>query len=694
MMAKLAAARAAEHKKREEQLIIDEAERKAEEERKRKEKEEEERIRQEEKQKEIEVARAEYLRRKAEGDFLSEKEKLKRAKDEQARQELLKQIKSQESAAANRKDNKKEHYKKKKKPVKVEAEEAKDVPEESKTEHEEKKEEKEEEEQVDVDWEELAENTDRIDAIIKPKLSMDLTEITTDNLSNTEGNEAKESEVKEEETKEEPTKLPEKAPEKAPEKEAPKKQPAPKKESKEERKKVEVRAPILCVLGHVDTGKTKILDKIRKTKVQEGEVGGITQQIGATLFPRETLEEHANSIKGILDVKIKIPGFLVIDTPGHESFSNLRNRGSTLCDFAILIVDIMHGLENQTVESLNILKKYKIPFVVALNKIDRCYDWKGIEYASSKASYERNTQCQQQFNTLMNKVILQFAEQEVNACLYWKNDDPESFVSMVPTSAITGEGIPDLLTYTVKRIQETLARKIIYQPKLVCTVMEVKVLEGYGVTCDVILVTGELHVNDMIILSGFEGPIVATVRALLTPKPLKEMRVKGEYVHHESVRGTIGVKVCAPGLEDALAGSPLYCAHNEEEVEEYKREAGEELAAMIRKYISKHGEGIYVQSSTLGSLEALLELLKSNKIPVSGIGLGPLYKKHILKVMKASEKKGDREEYATILAFEVEPDKEADELIKKNSIKLFKASVVYHLIDSYKKHADECLYSL
>ena len=691
IMAQLAAAKAAQHKEKELQEKIEreraieeakkEAERLAEEAKKAKEEED----------KRVEQRKKEWQDLKAAGAFKSEKQKLQDAKDELARQELLERIRSQESAGDGKKDNKKGRYKKnKKKQKELEEKEKKEEDEENKIGD--QIEEKKEEEPQDVDWEELLENPDKVDVFIRPKLSMDQTEVTADNPPEEEANQEDfkeeqkdEAELNKEETKKEPQLPMKKEEEKS-------KLPKQAKTSKEEKKRVEVRAPILCVLGHVDTGKTKILDKIRRTDVQKGEFGGITQQIGASYFPKETLENHAKEVEKDIKVKIRIPGFLIIDTPGHESFSNLRNRGSTLCDFAILVVDIMHGLENQTIESINILKKNNIPFVVALNKIDRCYDWKPIEFASSKASYERNRGCQQQFDTLTSKIIGQFAGEEINVCLYWKNEDPESFVSMVPTSAITGEGIPDLLTYVVKRIQETLTKTIIYQPKLVCTIMEVKVLEGYGVTCDVILVNGELRVNDTIILSGFDGPVVATIRALLTPKPLTEMRVKGEYTHNEFVRGAIGVKICAPGLENALAGSPVYCARNEEEIEQYKKEAGEELAAIIRKYISKTGEGVYVQSSTLGSLEALLELLKSYKIPVSDIGLGPLYKKHILKVMKASEKKGEKEEYATILAFEVEPDKEANELIVKNGIKLFTAKIVYHLADAYKKHASECVY--
>lgn len=450
-----------------------------------------------------------------------------------------------------------------------------------------------------------------------------------------------------------------------------------------------LRSPICCILGHVDTGKTKLLDKVRQTSVQEGEAGGITQQIGATYFPVEALKEKTFVLnKG--DYDFKIPGLLIIDTPGHESFTNLRSRGSSLCNIAILVVDIMHGLEAQTLESIRLLRDRKTPFIVALNKVDRLYDWKATPnnaFQDSLAQQSRGTQAE--FEERVEKTKLAFAEQGLNAELYYRNKNMSRYVSLVPTSAISGEGVPDLLQLLTTLTQTRMSSSLMYLSELECTVLEVKVVEGLGTTLDVVLSNGVLHEGDRIVVCGLNGPIVTQVRALLTPQPLKEMRIKSAYIHHKEVRASLGVKIVAPELDKAVSGSRLLVVQNDDEEESLREEVMSDLTTLLNS-VDKSGRGVCVQASTLGSLEALLEFLRVSKIPVSGINIGPVYKRDVMRCATMLEK---AKELAVILCFDVPVDKEAERLAEEIGVKLFTANIIYHLFDSFMAYSAEIVES-
>lgn len=445
--------------------------------------------------------------------------------------------------------------------------------------------------------------------------------------------------------------------------------------SKKEHK--ELRSPICCILGHVDTGKTKLLDKIRQTNVQEGEAGGITQQIGATYFPVTALKEKTAHLPPF---DFQIPGLLIIDTPGHESFTNLRSRGSSLCNIAILVVDIMHGLEPQTLESIGLLRHRKTPFIVALNKVDRLYGWKSIPgLAFPEVLAGQNSAVKKEFEDRLAGTMVAFAEQGLNAQVFWKNDDLRRCVSLVPTSAITGDGIPDMLMLLTQLTQTMMSTALMYLSTLQCTVLEVKVAEGLGTTIDVILSNGILREGDRIAVCGLNGPIVTNIRALLTPQPLRELRIKSQYVHHKQIKAAMGVKICAPDLDKAVAGSQLLIIRPGDDEEEAKEQVMADLTQILSS-VDKSGQGVCVQASTLGSLEALLSFLKSSKIPVSGINIGPVHKKD---VVRASVMLEQAKEYAAILAFDVKIDREVQDLADELDVKIFKADIIYHLFDQF-----------
>lgn len=459
-------------------------------------------------------------------------------------------------------------------------------------------------------------------------------------------------------------------------------------EAKAAASKDNLRSPICCILGHVDTGKTKLLDKIRQTNVQEGEAGGITQQIGATYFPVEAIQQKTAVVNQDGRMQFKIPGLLIIDTPGHESFTNLRSRGSSLCNIAILVVDIMHGLEPQTIESIQLLKDRKTPFIVALNKIDRLYDWNAIPnngFVDSLSKQKKSVQ--QEFRDRLDKTKLAFAEQGLNAELFSENRNQSKYVSLVPTSAHTGEGIPDLLKLLTTLTQERMVGKLMFLSSLECTVLEVKMIEGLGTTIDVILSNGVLREGDRIVLCGLNGPIATNVRALLTPQPMRELRIKSQYVHHKEVKAALGVKIAANDLENAIAGSRLLVVGPDDDEEDLEDDVMSDLEHLLSR-ISTEGKGVSVQASTLGSLEALLEFLRVSKIPVSSISIGPVYKRDVLRAVPMLEK---HKEFAVMLCFDVKVDKEAQQYADEMGIKIFTANIIYHLFDSFTAYQKQML---
>lgn len=284
-----------------------------------------------------------------------------------------------------------------------------------------------------------------------------------------------------------------------------------------------------------------------------------------------------------------------------------------------------------------------------------------------------------EFHMRLDRVNLEFAEQGLNSCVYYDNKKMGKVVSLVPTSAHTGEGVPDLLQLLINLTQDRMSGSLMYLSELECTVLEVKVIEGLGTTIDVVLSNGILREGDKIVVCGLNGPIVTQVRALLTPQPMKEMRIKGAYVHHKEIKASMGVKITAPELDKAIAGSRLLVVGEDDDEEDLMEEVMGDLQTLLSS-IDKSGRGVCVQASTLGSLEALLDFLRASKIPVSGINIGPVFRKDVLRAGVMLEK---AKEFATILAFDVPVDKEADKYAEEVGVKIFKADIIYHLFDQF-----------
>jgi len=441
-----------------------------------------------------------------------------------------------------------------------------------------------------------------------------------------------------------------------------------------------IRQPIVCVLGHVDTGKTLLLDKIRKSRVQAREVGGITQHIGASFFPLDTIKEICGPLLGQLKGEIQIPGLLVIDTPGHEAFANLRKRGGGIADIAILLIDVLKGFEAQTFESLEILKTRKTPFLVATNKIDRLSGWVSQPENSFLESYKsQNQNIRDDIDNRLYTIMGTFSNYGFQAELFDKIKDFTRSVALVPVSAKTGEGIPELLSVLIGLTQQYLKdRLIVTDGPAKGSVLEVKEEAGLGMTINAIIYDGILRKGDLIVVGGTEKPIATKVRAVLLPKPLDEIRdPRDKFSSVNSISAASGIKIAAPDLDTAIAGAPLYVVPSEEETSEYLKMISDEVEKIK---IATDVNGIVLKTDALGSLEALAEILKREKIPIRLADIGDISKRDIVE---AKIVKGIEPLYGVVLAFNVKVLQDAEEEAKDNHVKIFRHNIIYHLIDEF-----------
>jgi len=441
-----------------------------------------------------------------------------------------------------------------------------------------------------------------------------------------------------------------------------------------------IRQPIVCVLGHVDSGKTLLLDKIRKTSVGAREVGGITQHIGASFFPVETLKQLIGPQISSIKSGIEIPGLLVIDTPGHEAFTNLRRRGGSVADIAILVIDVLRGFEAQTYECIDILKARKTPFIVAVNKIDRVPGWNSQPDTAFLKSYaKQDNYVKEDMDNKLYEIMGTFSRLTLRTDRFDKIKDFTSTVALVPVSAKSGEGITELLMVLVGLTQQYLKKQLqTTEGPAKGSVLEVKDEPGLGLTLNTIIYDGTLQKDDLIVVGAREKPIVTRIKAILVPKPLDEMRdPRDKFTPVDSVFAAAGVKIVASGLEGALAGAPLYAVGAGETPEKYAKIIEDEIKK-IR--IAKEIEGIILKADTLGSLEAIAEILKQNNVQIRIADVGDVSKRDVIE---AAAVKSRNPLQGVILAFGVKMLPGTEEEAAARGVQVFREQIIYHMIEKY-----------
>jgi translation initiation factor 5B len=444
--------------------------------------------------------------------------------------------------------------------------------------------------------------------------------------------------------------------------------------------KERIRQPVVVVLGHVDCGKTSLLDKIRGTAVQIREIGGMTQHIGASFFPPETLKKICGQLLNRLKGELRIPGLLVIDTPGHEVFTNLRNRGGSAADLSILVIDALRGFEMQTYESIEILRNRKVPFIIALNKVDQIPGWRQSSSTYLSESIQKQDRSViDKLDEQIYRVVGTLSQLGFVAEAFYRVKDFAHEISIVPVSAKTGEGIPELLMVLVGLAQHYLKGRlevILGDPKGI--ILEVKEEMGLGHTANVILLDGILKIGHNVAFAKREGVVMSKIKAIFMPKPLDEMRdPRDKFTPVNNVVAAAGVKIITPDLEGVLAGSPLIGFKDPAQISK----VGEIIKSDIQDVLINTDKiGVIIKSDTIGSLEAIIEMLRNREIPIRRADIGPVTRR---EVIEACSVKDTNTYYGVVLVFGVKILPDAREEAENREVKIFSGPVIYNLITGY-----------
>ena len=437
-----------------------------------------------------------------------------------------------------------------------------------------------------------------------------------------------------------------------------------------------LRQPIVAVLGHVDHGKTSLLDYVRGTAVVEREAGAITQHIGATEVPFDTVSKICGPL--LKEGTTNLPGLLFIDTPGHHSFSTLRSRGGALADIAVLVVDITEGFKPQTIESINILKQHKTPFILALNKIDKLPGWrtKTGSFLANKAG--QSQMVQQAFRSRIYEIIGELGNHGFDSALFTEIQDFQKTIALVPTSVKeTGEGVPELFMILMGLAQKYLrGRLLLDEGSSEGTVLEIKEEKGLGKTLGIIIYNGVLKASDTLIIGAQPEPIVTRVRSLLRPKALDEIRdPRQQFDAVETVGAAAGLKVVAPDVDGVVAGAPFYSASSEDEIDR----ALDRLTDAMKSNVKCTDEGVVIRADAIGSLEALAYELSAVNIPIVKAVVGDVSRRDVVTADPSDE------EYRAILAFNVKVHPDAKKELHETGVKIFESDIVYRLLEDYQE---------
>jgi len=441
-----------------------------------------------------------------------------------------------------------------------------------------------------------------------------------------------------------------------------------------------VRSPIITVMGHIDAGKTTLLDRIRGTMVAAHEAGAITQWAGCSFMTSSCIKQLCLKYVEKLKIDIKIPGFLFLDTPGHAAFNAIRKRGGSLADLAILVIDVNIGFQAQTEECISILKQYKTPFVIAATKLDKIDGWQKKSDCFLESYEQQSDKARANLEDKVYKIVSQMYEHGFSAERFDRVTDFRKSVAIIPVSSTTGEGMPELLMTLIGLSQTFLKDQIEIKSDVgLGTILEVKELRGCK-TIDVILYDGKARVGDWLVI-GAKEPIVTKIRAILVPRPGKEIRVEKEFENAQEVSAAAGIKIMAPDIENAIAGSPVAILGDEAQIEKYKKELSTEIEGIE---FDNPEDGVMLKADSLGSLEALVGIVKEKGISIRAAHVGNVNKNDVIAMTSVKEPLK-----RFILVFGLQPDEEVLKIAKDNNVPIVSSNIIYDLFEKFEKMLEE-----
>lgn len=433
----------------------------------------------------------------------------------------------------------------------------------------------------------------------------------------------------------------------------------------------DLRCPIVTVAGHVDHGKTTLLDSIRGTCVASKEAGLITQKISFTNVPCGIIQERCPKVLEKFKIKLEIPGFLFIDTPGHAAFSNLRKIGGSLADLAVLVIDINEGLMEQTRETIEILKNSKVPFIVALNKIDAISGFRNVSPDLQENIEKQPDYVKQEFDKRLYKIIEQLNAYGFDSDLFFRITKFEKQLSLIPCSAKTKTGIPEILAMLAGLSQKFLNKKLKLGEEAKGTILEIK--REKITYCEAILYDGILQKSDTLIIATLDKAIDTKIRALFQAQPLG----KG-YALVDKVSAASGIRLQFPPeiQKQLVPGMPFVVLKEKDakNIDKIKQEIQKEISSSIKT----DKEGITAKADSLGSLEALLLLLRKAGFKVARASIGNITQSDVALTKSFSDMN------KVVAGFNIE-----DESTPDKDVKIIKKDVVYHIIEELQKYVKE-----